>query len=82
MVKTTINLETDVYKELVEESIEKYGTTKKLSKLINYRLKKSKGKGSRDIVKETAGLWKLSKSAYKDVKGMRLESEKRTLPIK
>jgi hypothetical protein len=39
MVKTTIILDDDLYKELVKEALEKYGTTRKLSKLINERLR-------------------------------------------
>ncbi|MEM2154890.1 MAG: hypothetical protein QXY76_08270 [Nitrososphaeria archaeon] len=39
MVKTTIVLEDDLYKELVREALEKYGTTRKLSKLINEKLR-------------------------------------------
>ncbi len=41
MVKTTIILEDDLYKELVREALEKYGTTRKLSKLINDKLRKT-----------------------------------------
>lgn len=41
MVKTTIVLEDDLYKELVKEALEKYGTTRKLSKLINEKLRKA-----------------------------------------
>ncbi len=39
MVKTTINLDEDIYEEIVKESIEKYGSTKNISKIINQRLK-------------------------------------------
>ncbi len=42
MVKTTIMLEDKLYKELVDESIEEYGSTRKLSLLINKRLKASR----------------------------------------
>jgi len=41
MVKTTIILEDDLYKELVKEALERYGTTRKLSKLINEMLRES-----------------------------------------
>ncbi|PYB67569.1 hypothetical protein DMB44_08530 [Thermoplasma sp. Kam2015] len=41
MVKTTINLDEDIYEEIVKESIEKYGSTKNISKIINQRLKNS-----------------------------------------
>ena len=39
MVKTTIILEDEIYRRLVQEALEKYGTTKKLSHLINQKLK-------------------------------------------
>ena len=44
MVKTTIMLEDKLYQELVEESVKEYGSTRKLSLLINKRLKASKAK--------------------------------------
>ncbi|MFG1391192.1 hypothetical protein [Acidiplasma aeolicum] len=39
MVKTTIILNDNIYKELIDESIERYGTAKKLSLLINEKLR-------------------------------------------
>jgi len=39
MVKTTIILDDELYKELVKEALEKYGTTRKLSELINEKLR-------------------------------------------
>ncbi|MGQ9597252.1 MAG: hypothetical protein ACUVQY_10850 [Thermoproteota archaeon] len=39
MVKTTIILDDELYKSLVQEALEKYGSTKKLSQLINEKLK-------------------------------------------
>ena len=39
MVKTTINLDDEIYSEIVRESIEKYGSTKNISKIINQRLR-------------------------------------------
>jgi len=39
MVKTTIILDDDIYKQLVEEAIERYGSTRTLSRLINEKLK-------------------------------------------
>jgi hypothetical protein len=39
MVKTTVILEDELYRRLVQEAIEKYGSTRKLSKLINEKLK-------------------------------------------
>ncbi len=38
MVKTTINLDDSIYEEIVKESIEKYGSTKNISRIINQRL--------------------------------------------
>lgn len=39
-MKTTITLEDELYKKLVREALEKYGSTRKLSLLINEKLKK------------------------------------------
>ena len=39
MVKTTINLDGEIYAEIIKESIEKYGSTKNMSKIINQRLR-------------------------------------------
>ncbi len=39
MVKTTILLDDDLYRRLVEECIERYGSTRKLSKLINEKIR-------------------------------------------
>ena len=47
MVKTTIMLEDKLYQELVAESVKEYGSTRKLSLLINKRLKASKAKAPR-----------------------------------
>ncbi|MCL4349969.1 MAG: hypothetical protein M1414_06810 [Candidatus Thermoplasmatota archaeon] len=42
MVKTTINLDDEIYAEIVKESVEKYGSTKKMSMIINQRLRNKK----------------------------------------
>lgn len=47
MVKTTIILDDELYKRLVQEALEKYGSTKKLSQLINEKLKGEAAKGVR-----------------------------------
>jgi hypothetical protein len=41
MVKTTIILDDWLYKRLVSEAVEKYGSTRKLSLLINQKLKEA-----------------------------------------
>ncbi|MDE1863577.1 MAG: hypothetical protein KGI33_11790 [Thaumarchaeota archaeon] len=40
-MKTTVNLNDDLYKKLVKETVEKYGNTKNLSKLINEKLERA-----------------------------------------
>ncbi|MDE1873506.1 MAG: hypothetical protein KGI04_00075 [Candidatus Micrarchaeota archaeon] len=49
MVKTTVMLEDDLYKELVNESINEYGSTRKLSLLINRKLRASRGTGPKKL---------------------------------
>jgi len=39
MVKTTINPDDKIYAGIVKESIEKYGNTKNISRIINQHLK-------------------------------------------
>ncbi len=41
MVKTTVLLDDEVYKRLVKEAVERYGSTRKLSFLINEKLRGS-----------------------------------------
>ncbi len=53
MVKTTINLDDELYTEIVKESIEKYGSTRNISKIINQRLRNKntiKGKHGKRIM--------------------------------
>jgi hypothetical protein len=80
MVKTTINLDTAVYRELFKEAIEKYGTTKALSRIINEKLKgmmKGKKHGGDDIVAKTAGLWTIKETGLQYTRRLRREAEKR-----
>jgi predicted CopG family antitoxin len=77
MVKTTINLDTEVYRMLVKEAVEKYGTTKTLSRLINDKLKRARTRGGADVVKRTAGLWCLKESGAAYTRRIRAESETR-----
>lgn len=80
MVKTTINLDTEVYKELVNEAVEKYGTTKTLSKIINEKLRASSAgkKPKYDIVRKTKGIWKLKETGSEYTRRIREEWEKRS----
>ncbi len=83
MVKTTINLRDDIYKRLLKETVEKYGNTKNFSKLINEKLAKAEGETSisktdseeikkrLNIVRKSAGSWKINKSGKEYVKEIR-----------
>jgi hypothetical protein len=83
MVKTTINLDTAVYRELFKEAIEKYGTTKALSRIINEKLKGmiKKGKGKDDILKRAFGIWTGKETGLEYTRRLREESEKRVREI-
>jgi hypothetical protein len=39
MVKTTIMLDDQIYKQLIDESVRRFGSTKRLSYLINQKLR-------------------------------------------
>jgi hypothetical protein len=79
MVKTTINLDTQIYRELVKEALERYGTTKNLSRLINEKLAgmKKNSTGSDDIFKKTFGMWKIKETGAEYTRRIRAEGEKR-----
>ncbi|MDE1855859.1 MAG: hypothetical protein KGH49_01335, partial [Candidatus Micrarchaeota archaeon] len=70
--------DTEVYRELVKEAVEKYGTTKTLSRIINEKLKRARPKRGGDIVKRTAGMWKIKETGSEYVRRLRSESEERT----
>lgn len=86
MVKTTINLEDELYKRLVKEAVEKYGKARSFSKLINEKLKVTEGiestgdvakKSKSDIVERSFGSWKMKETGSEYVRRLRRESEKR-----
>jgi len=78
MVKTTINLDTQVYRELVKEAVEKYGTTKTLSKLINEKLREALGeKKNSDVLKRSAGIWKNKEDSVKYQRRIRKEWDRK-----
>ena len=86
-MKTTVNLDDDLYEKLVKEAVEKYGNTKNLSKLINEKLERSEGtahgidsgeiKRRLKILRESAGGWKGKESGKEYVKEMRRGWSKR-----
>ena len=82
MVKTTINLRDDIYKKLIREAVERFGNTKNLSRLINEKLEKVESKTIAradsdeikrrlDIVKRSAGSWKIRKTGKEYVREIR-----------
>ncbi len=84
MVKTTVTLEDHLYRKLVKESLEKYGRTRSLSRLINERLKETEGSSHtlneekrKRIIENVFGSWKTKESGAQYAKKLRLESEKR-----
>lgn len=89
MAKTTINLDDELYKKLVKEALEKYGTTRTLSKLINEKLRKAETAASGiekrkklDIVERTFGSWGPGPSGKEYVRKLRNESAKRMKRLK
>lgn len=84
MVKTTVNIEDEVYRRLVKEAVERYGNTKSFSKLINEKLKrretetsKSRVKERSNIVERSFGIWKMKESSKMYVRKIRDEEEGR-----
>ncbi|MFA6330008.1 MAG: hypothetical protein WCX64_05000 [Candidatus Micrarchaeia archaeon] len=74
MVKTTVNLDDDLYRRAVSESVRRYGNTRSLSTVINDLLRSGFLEGAR---KEgnLSGLWGL-------LKGSRAKSRLTTQELK
>ncbi|MBI2172605.1 MAG: hypothetical protein HYT73_00140 [Candidatus Aenigmarchaeota archaeon] len=87
MVKTTLELRDDVYKKLVEASLERYGNTKSLSKIANEMMEEHMNekeacgeaeiKKRLEIVRKSAGIWKIKETGEEYTRRIRSESEKR-----
>ena len=76
MVKTTINLDTEVYRALVDEAVRRYGTTKRLSMIVNEKLRaQRRHRGS--IADETFGTWKMKETGTEYVRRLRKKFELR-----
>lgn len=83
MVKTTINLDDELYKKLVKEAVERYGKARSFSKLINEKLRKAEGivlkdlsddeeiKRRLEIVRRSAGSWKIKETGAEYVRKIR-----------
>lgn len=86
-MKTTVNLDDDLYKKLVKETVEKYGNTKNLSRLINEKLGRAEGIADKEdsaeikrrlkILRESAGGWKGKQSGKEYTKKIRQDWGKR-----
>lgn len=92
-MKTTINLEDELYRKLVNEALKKYGNTRSLSKIVNENIAshmKEKESGmvserSEDeeikrrlgIVRRSAGSWKIRETGAEYVRKIRRDSEKK-----
>ena len=70
MVKTTINLDTEVYKALVEEAVRRYGTTKRLSRIINEKLRARK-RPTGGVAEETFGILNIKETGAEYVRKLR-----------
>ena len=63
---------------MVKEAVERYGTTKTLSKLINEKLREALGKKKNsDILKRSAGIWKGKESGTEYQRRIRAEWDRR-----
>ena len=58
-MKTTITLDDELYRKLVKEALEKYGSTRKLSFLINEKLKKMESVKAKPMKRMTFKLKKI-----------------------
>jgi metal-responsive CopG/Arc/MetJ family transcriptional regulator len=73
--RTTVMLEEDLYKKLVEESIRRYGSTRKISKVINELLRDAIS-GKKEITTLIRAR-KLAKVSSKEFEEFRRELSKR-----
>jgi len=73
--RTTITLEDDIYKRLVEESLRRYKTTKAISKIVNELLRRTL-KGEADTLKLIFSE-KIARTSAKEFEEFRRELSKR-----
>jgi flagellar biosynthesis component FlhA len=73
--RTSVLLEEDVYKKLVEESLKRYGTVKALSKVLNELLRESI-RGRDDIMRLICSE-KVAKTSARDFEKLRRELSQR-----
>lgn len=91
MVKATINFDDELYRKLIKETVERYGKMRGFSKLVNEKLRKvevidkkpasnledEEIKRRLEIVRRSAGSWKIKETGAEYVRRIRKESEKR-----
>ena len=73
--RTTILLDEDIYRRLVEESLRKHGTTKAISKVVNELLKKALK--NREEILDLLLSKKITKTSVKDFESFRRELSRR-----
>lgn len=67
MVKTTLEIKSEVYRKLVEASLRKYGNTKSLSKIANEVIEEHLKEETpddikTDVIERTFGSWKIEET--------------------
>jgi predicted CopG family antitoxin len=73
--RTTILLDEDIYRRLVEESLRKHGTTKAISKVVNELLKKALK--NREEILDLLLSKKVAKTSVKEFENFRRELSRR-----
>ncbi|MEM3607401.1 MAG: hypothetical protein QW238_00860 [Candidatus Bathyarchaeia archaeon] len=73
--RTTILLEQDIYKKLIEESLRKYGTTRAISKVLNELLKNAL-KGEAEVLSLLLSE-KIARTTVKEFEEFRRELSRR-----
>ncbi len=73
--RTTILLDEDIYRRLVEESLRKHGTTKAISKVVNELLKKALK--NREEILDLLSSKKVAKTSVKEFENFRKELSRR-----
>ncbi|MBI2076051.1 MAG: hypothetical protein HYT72_02265 [Candidatus Aenigmarchaeota archaeon] len=90
MVKTTLEIKDETYRRLVEASLRRYGNARSISKMANEvieahlkepEIEKAAAddaiKKRMEIVRKSAGSWKIGETGAEYVRNIRKESEKR-----
>ncbi len=91
MVKATVNFDDGLYRRLIRETVERYGKMRGFSKLVNEKLRMVESESIKpstkvedeeikkrlEIVRRSAGSWKIKETGAEYVRRIRRESERR-----